>query len=153
MTDGISNEQFEKAIADAKAEKNLSRANVVRKVREEASADRWRDLEKLASGGYTSHQIGDKLGVSDETVRRKARKLGIEIRADVVLGRTRKTIDYSRVLADIIDTLDALHPSCDSVELSAIEPEMLKRGLKVLDDAMPPLSRLRRRMRKEATRV
>ena len=33
MTDGVTAEQFEKAIKSAKAEKNLSRANVVRKVK------------------------------------------------------------------------------------------------------------------------
>ncbi len=36
MTDGVSNERFEAAVAEAKAEGNLSRANVVRKVRDAA---------------------------------------------------------------------------------------------------------------------
>ncbi len=33
MTDGVPDEKFEQAITEAKAERNLSRANVVRKVR------------------------------------------------------------------------------------------------------------------------
>lgn len=37
MTDSVSDEQFEQAIEEAKAEKNLSRANVVRKVKGEPS--------------------------------------------------------------------------------------------------------------------
>jgi hypothetical protein len=36
MTDGISDEQFEEALSEAKAEGNLSRANLVRKVRGQA---------------------------------------------------------------------------------------------------------------------
>jgi hypothetical protein len=35
MTDGVTDEQFEEAITEAKAERNLSRANVVRKVHKE----------------------------------------------------------------------------------------------------------------------
>lgn len=36
MTDGVSDEQFEEAIAEAKAEENLSRANVARKAKAKA---------------------------------------------------------------------------------------------------------------------
>ncbi len=34
MTDGVSDEEFERALAEAKAEGNLSRANVIRKIRQ-----------------------------------------------------------------------------------------------------------------------
>ncbi len=40
LTDGVSDDEFEEALAEAKAEKNLSRANVVRKVRKAPPPDR-----------------------------------------------------------------------------------------------------------------
>lgn len=57
LTDNVTDADFEAALAEAKAEKNLSRANVVRKVKGDGRTDRWADLRKLASEGHTSEQI------------------------------------------------------------------------------------------------
>ncbi len=54
VTDGVSDAQFDEALAEAKGEGNLSRANVVRKVRDEtpptAAGSRHEVLRGAASG-------------------------------------------------------------------------------------------------------
>lgn len=47
VTDNVSDEQYEGALAEAKAEENLSRANVVRKVRERSGKSR-RPVESMS---------------------------------------------------------------------------------------------------------
>lgn len=155
LTDSVTDEHFEAALDVAKAEKNLSRANVVRKTKAAAagelseSVNRWEKLGELAQSGYTSHQIAEELGVTPQVVRTRCRELGITIRADVVLGKTRKTVDHNRILSGIVDTLEALYPSCKPAQLSSVDRELLARAIKVMDRAMPAFARLRKRIRKE----
>ena len=55
ISDGVSEEEFEQAIEDARSEGNLSRANVVRKIRQQASPQtrdqRAEEIERLAREG------------------------------------------------------------------------------------------------------
>ena len=156
MTDGVTDEQFEAAIAAAKAEGNLSRANVVRKVKAAQSVDvidptkRWDKLDELAQSGCTSEQIAEKLGVHPETVRKKAREREITIQADVVMRKTHRVrLDHGRILGDIANTLDSLCLGCDQVDVGSVQRELLCQSLKIMDEAMPALSRLRKRIRSE----
>src|SRR6266498_2700027 len=106
MTDGIADADFEGALGEAKAEGNLSRANVVRKIRQrrgnpssggqvpdpadrspEAAPRRRELIGEFAASGMSSRQIGERLGIGDDRVRQLAREHGIDIRADAVLGR------------------------------------------------------------------
>lgn len=111
VTDGVSDGQFEDALEAAKAEGNLSRANVVRKVRGipngETTAERWRRIADLAAEGYTSRQIAPKVGMTERGLRQAARERGVEIPADVVTGRARH-LDPERIVRETVTGLEGL---------------------------------------------
>ena len=130
MTDGVSDADFDNAIAEAKADGNLSRANLVRKIRGRpghsqgtdgpaapvpAPADRSpqatqarRDLiAQLATQRLTSRQMAARLRISDQRVRQIAREHGIAIPADAVAGRTRR-IDSTRIVRETAHALEGL---------------------------------------------
>lgn len=148
MTDDVPADTFEAAIEEAKAEGNLSRANVVRKVKgEPRDASQWGRLEALVAEGHSSHQIASALGVSRHSVLIRAKKIGLSIHADVVLGRSRY-IDPTRVLRSFAETLDSLVPSCEQIEPEKIERHVLAECLGVIDDALRAFGRLRTRLRR-----
>jgi hypothetical protein len=127
MTDGVSDADFEDAIGEAKAEGNLSRANLVRKVRQrrrtppapdvhvpdaadispEAAAARTKLIAEFAARGMSSGQIGERLSIGDDRVRQVARQHGIDIRADAVLGRARRP-DSNRIVRETAHALEGL---------------------------------------------
>jgi hypothetical protein len=175
LTDGISDEEFEAALAEAKVEEDLSRANVVRKIRERRSAtnggtsartrpgpgsaepeapgpagpidqqaepppERRRELiAELAGHGMTSHQIAVRLGIKDARVRAVAREHGITIRADQVVGRSRR-LDSNRIAREAVHALEGLAMSVELADLAEIDsaeaaewPASLARSLRVLN--------------------
>lgn len=94
MTDDVTDEQFDAALAEAKGEGNLSRANVVRKVTElgsyrETQDAKWDRVAELADQRYSSPQIAKAVGMTEEGLRTAAKKRGIEFPADKVLGKTK----------------------------------------------------------------
>lgn len=77
MTDGVTDEQFDLAVAVAKDEGNLSRANMVRKVTRaprsrRSRPARWEQIAEFAERGFTSPQIAKTIGLSETHVRRQA---------------------------------------------------------------------------------
>jgi hypothetical protein len=142
MTDGVSEADFENALSEAKTEGNLSRANVVRKIRQrrgnvtaqsqqvpdpadvspEAAARRRELIGVFAATGMSSWQIGERLGIGGDRVRQVAREHGIAIRADAVLGRTRHP-DSARIVRQTVHALEGL---AMGVELA--DPASLDRG-------------------------
>lgn len=149
LTDDVTDAAFESAIAEAKAEKNLSRANVVRKVKGEATKDRWSDLASLAADGNTSHQIAKKLGVGQEAVRRAAIRMGVDLKADRVVGKTRR-FDHAKALREFVGTVESLAPSVDMIDLSDVAPDVLRECAEIMGDGMRALRKFERAL-KEAT--
>jgi hypothetical protein len=141
MTDGVSDEDFEEALAEAKTEQDLSRANVVRKIRRRrasspgpgeqipAPADRSptaaqarrKLIGDLAGRGMSSRQIADQLGIGDHRVRAVAREHGIAIPADAVIGRTRRH-DSSRIVRQTAHALEGLVMGVDLADPTALDP-------------------------------
>ena len=141
MTDGVSDEAFEAALAEARAEGNLSRANIVRKLGHrrgepdaaggqvpdpadrsaEAAARRRELIGELAAAGLSSQQIGARLGIGDDRVRQVAREHGIAIRADAVLGRTRRP-DSGRILRQTAHALEGLAMGVALADPAGLDP-------------------------------
>ena len=142
MSDGVSDTDFEDALGEAKAEGNLSRANLVRKIRQRAgsptaqggehapdpadrsaeAAARRRDLiGEFAGSGMSSRQIGERLGIGDDRVRQMAREQGIEIRADAVLGRTRR-LDSNRIVRETVHALEGLAMGVELADPAGVDP-------------------------------
>jgi hypothetical protein len=141
MTDGVSDTDFEDALGEAKAEGNLSRANVVRKIRQrrhtlagagghvpdsadrspEAAARRQELIGEFAASGMSSQQIAQRLGICEDTVRQVAREHGIDIRADTVLGRTRRP-DSNRIVRETVHALEGLAMGVELADPAGLDP-------------------------------
>jgi hypothetical protein len=111
LTDGVTDEQFEEGLDQARDEKDVSRANVVRKVQGIAGpmtrVQKAEKIRALAAEGYTSRQMADQLTTAAGTVRNIARDHGIEIPADKVTQKTRH-IDPERVIRETVNALDGI---------------------------------------------
>lgn len=149
LADGVSDEGFEKAIEKAKADRNLSRANVVRKIKGKKGNGGidWGRLDSLAAEGHTSRQIAEKLGVHVETVAKRAKERGVTIQADKVVRGSRR-IDPNRVLGEFVATLESLAPSCELIEPSKVDRKVLKESIRGMNEAMKAFNSLRRLLRR-----
>jgi hypothetical protein len=149
LADGVSDEQFEKAIEEAKAEQNLSRAHVKAKLQKGngKATVRWAKLGALAAAGHTSRQIAETLGVLPGTVTKKAKALGIVIQADRVLGRSR-VVKPDQAFKGFISTLESLSPSCELIDVSIVSRDVIAECLPVFEDSMKALGSLQRRLRR-----
>jgi len=166
MTDGVSEADFEDALATAKAEGDLSRANVVRKVRQrrdnptapgqqipdpadvsaEAAARRRELIGVFAATGMSSRQIGERLGVGDDRVRQVAREHGIAIRADAVLGRTRRP-DSSRIVRETVHALEGLAMGVDLADPAELDPGQAAEWAASMTRSIRALTRFLRQMK------
>lgn len=157
VTDGVSDEQFDEALNAAKAEKNLSRANVVRKVRNQQQGSvpavgRLEDIRELAGQGYSSSQIGSKLGVGEQYIRKIARDAGIEIHADKILGKQRKKIDHYRLVSSTVIDLEGTVMALEELDVTQIEDQSeIDYWVTSLSSSIRSLNRLLLKPLKEMT--
>ena len=79
-------------------------------------------IGEFAASGMSSQQIGDRLGIGDDRVRQIAREHGIGIRADAVLGRTRRP-DSARIVREMVHALEGLAMSADLADPAGLDPE------------------------------
>lgn len=107
--------------------------------------DRYEQLEKLLAEGHTSHEIAAKLDVTRATVVRQARKRGLDLRADRIVGRQRR-VNPERVLRAIADDLWALAPSCEALDLQGIDHAAIVECVEIMGDALHELTRLHQRL-------
>jgi DNA-binding NarL/FixJ family response regulator len=168
MSDGVSDTEFEDALGGAKAEGNLSRANVVRKIRQrratatkgrqvpdpadrspEAAARRRELIAEFATRGMSSRQIGERLGVGDDRVRQVAREHGITVRADAVLGRTRR-LDPNRIVRETVHALEGLAMGVELADPAGLDPAEAAAWAASMTRSIRALSKFARQM-KEVT--
>jgi hypothetical protein len=166
LADDVSDEQFEEAVNEAKAEGNLSRANVVRKIRHwrssppaagvqvpdpaDGSAEavaRRRDLiGEFAASGMSSVQISERLGLGDDWVRQVARERGIAIRADAVLGRTRRP-DSNRIVQQTAHALEGLAMGVALADPAELDPGEASEWATSMIRSIRQLSKFARQMK------
>jgi hypothetical protein len=170
LTDGVAEGDFEEALAAAKAEGDLSRANVVRKICQrrsslpapgdqvpdpgdrsaEAAARRRELIGAFAASGMSSQQIGERLGIGEDRVRQLARELGIGIRADAVLGRTRRP-DSARIVRETAHTLEGLVLGVELADPAGLDPAQAADWAASMTCSIRALSKFARQL-KEQTR-
>lgn len=111
MSDNVTEEEFEAALTEARAEGNVSRANVVRKVKErtysEAQAEKWERVAEMAESGYTSPQIARAVGMSESGLKSGAGQRGIAFPADKHTRNTRR-LDSNRIVRESIASLEGI---------------------------------------------
>lgn len=166
LTDGISDEDFEGSIAEARSEGNLTRSNLARKIsrRQEsetgwipASADkttaaalRRRELiAEMAAGNYSSQQISERLGILDHTVRKIARECGTEIPADAVMRKTR-ALDSNRIVRETVHALEGLSMGVQLAVTDELDATEASDWAASLTDSIRVLNRLIRTLREIA---
>ncbi len=147
LSDSVSDEAFDAAIEEAKAEGNLSRANVVRKVRGVGKPDRWKNLAELAAAGHSSSQIAEIVGVGREAVVIRARRMGVSIPADVVQGSSRR-LNHNRVLTEFSGALEALAPSCELIDPAKVDPQVLAECVAVMEEALSAITAFAKRLKR-----
>lgn len=155
LSDGVNPEEFDQAIADAKEQGNLSRANVVRKVKQQ-TAPQTRDakadvIEDLASQGYSSRQMSPKVGVTDARVREIARAYGIEIPADKIVGRSRR-IDHTAAVESAVTELDNWASSLTFIDFAEVDVAEADEWVASLTNSLTELRRFIKQI-KETTHV
>lgn len=155
MTDGVTDEHFEEAITEAKAEGNLSRANVVRKIKGEPPASRARApkadlIRELAGQGYSSRQMLNQVGVSEDTIRDIAREYSIDIPADRIIGRQRR-VDSTDVVRNIVAGYEMALAGQSAINWSDVDPTEADEWVNSLTESISAASAFRKQI-KELTR-
>lgn len=172
MADGVTDEQFEAALAAAKQEGNLSRANVVRKVKPTTAqriaaaaanhptepprnlpiAARAEQIRSLARRNFTSPQIADEIGVSAHRVRDLARTLGVDIPADAVFNGKFRKVDPNRVIDTIVNDATPSDTTLAFVAYSELDRDRLEEWVSSLTGAIRSLTTIKRNIERELTR-
>jgi hypothetical protein len=171
MADGATDGEFEAALAAARAEGNLSRANVVRKIGQRgrrpaagpgvpvpapagASAASGGDLRELiaahAAHGMSSPQIAARLGIGDQQVRQIAREHGITIAADVVTGRTRRH-DPDRIVRQTAHALEGLAIGVQLADPAGLDPGQAGEWAASLSRSLRVLAKFARQVKEVST--
>lgn len=161
MTDGVSDEEFEDAIDEAKAEKNLSRANVVRKIKNPSPdpstddvmdrlgrtnvAHRTEQIRERAARGMTARQIAGDIGITETTVRDYARRAGVDL-ADSVVGKTRRH-DSTRIVAETVSTLDGAAMGVGLVDFDDLDAEQIDGWVSSLNASMASLAKFHKQLK------
>lgn len=159
LADNADPEQFEAALANAKAEGNPSRANVVRKIKGQPSPgvitrDMRADMiANLAEQGYSSRQMPERVGVSEETVRLIAREFDIEIPADKVVAGTRRT-NHTEVMENFVTKVENTVSAFQYIDLTQVEFNgQADEWVASLAASISALKRIKNQLAKEATHV
>lgn len=175
LTDGVTDEEFEQAVSEAKEEGNMSRAHIARKVkkptdpierlREDAEkaaksepprnlpvAQRAEQIRVLAARNLTSPQIADEIGLSVERVRELARNLKVEIPADAVFGGRFRKIDPDAVMDSVVFAAMPEPIVLARIAYSELDPDRIDGWVCSLSDAIRSLQTIKRNLQKEQTR-
>lgn len=139
MTDGVEPEQFEEALTEAKDEGNVSRANVVRKIKQQKSPEtrdqRAEKVAALAAEGYTSHDIAKKLGILRPAVKSIEQDYNLDIHADRITGK-RHRLDSNRLMTRAVDSLEVVASSLKQVDPADLDPEQVQTWIGSLTESI-----------------
>ena len=147
-----SEEEFEAALTEARSEGNLSRANVVRKVK--GAAPKTRDqradiVAEMAAEGHHRDQVARHLGLTRKAVNDIARDYGIDFPADSV-GRVRRA-DSARIVRETVNTLEGLLMALPLVDFDDLDPTEADEWTASLTKSLSELRRFNKKI-KEAVR-
>jgi len=103
----------------------------------------------FAAGGMSSAQIGERLGLGGDRVRQLAREHGIDIRADAVLGRTRRP-DSARIVRETVHALEGLALGLGLADPASLDPAQAAGWAASMTSSIRVLSRFARQMKEQA---
>lgn len=152
MSDGVTEPEFEAALSDARAEENLSRANVVRKIQGVKNdgltpVEKLVKIRELAPTGRTSGQIAKEIGASEDYVRRVAAQNGIEITADKVMRGSRRGIDSNRIVEETVIGLEGMVTGLRLINFDDLDLGQISHWSASLTESLRALNRLARQIK------
>lgn len=146
MTDGVGDEQFEEALADAREEKNLSRANVVRKIKGDPTDDKIKVAHKMAGKGNTTQQIATALGYSRDGMRDFLKRHNIDVPADRIVGRTHN-LNSTRIVEGAVGSVHGIGMLFEHIVYGDLPAENVQGWLDILNESIRSLTTLRNRLK------
>lgn len=153
LSDGVGPETFDDALGEARAEGNLSRANVVRKVKQRTQPQTRDDkadlIAELARRGYSSRQMASEVGVAEARVREIARAYGIDINADKTMGRTKRH-DSTQIVENTVTALEGLVMGLSLIDYSDLDPSEAAEWAASLSESIRALNAFNRKIKETA---
>jgi len=139
LTDDVTDDDFETALTEAKDEGNVSRANVVRKIKapgestySEQQTAKWDRVATLAASGSTTPQIARDIGMSEGGVKSGAKQRGIDIRADRIVGNARR-LDSNRIIRESVTAFEDIANGLKLVNYDDIDVEEAQKWIDSLN--------------------
>lgn len=145
-----SDEEFEEALDEARDEGNLSRANVVRKIKNpgQTVAQLADQIREHAGQGLTSKQIAEKVGRTVERVRLVARENDITIPADIVTRR-RQNLDAEHIMTAAVEYTAAVADSLKMIDPNELDPSDVTEWVKSIEKSARSILATTRQMKEQ----
>lgn len=113
-----------------------------------AVVQRQQDVRDMAERGYTTRQIASTLGISEKSCAVIAKKAGITVHADRVVGKTKRH-DSTRIVESIVMGAENFVEGENLIEFADLDPKRFAGWLASLETARDRLGEFIRRLRKE----
>lgn len=117
--------------------------------RVDALAERESKLREMAAQGYTTRQICKAIGIGREATTRMAQRLGVEIPADAVVGKTRLH-DSTRIVTETVISLDGTVMALGLVDLDDLDPAQCAEWATSISESLRALTRFRNQLKEMA---
>jgi ParB-like chromosome segregation protein Spo0J len=114
----------------------------------DAVAQRRKDISDLATRGFSTPQIAANLNITEGGVKEIARKEGIVIHADSIVGKTRR-IDADRVVRQSVIQLEGLVSDLSDVSIGDLDADQLPVWTAALKGAHKSIGAFIRRLEQE----
>src|SRR4029077_5965926 len=105
--------------------------------------ERIEQMREMAATGATGDQIAKTLGRHPQYVRALARRHGVDIQADRVVGKRRK-IDSNRVVTETVIGASGLAVGLDLIDFETLDVDQLDEWTSSLRDSLRSLYQLHR---------
>lgn len=148
-----------KSIAEVRAEVGIGREAAYQIQREvgasklpdkskAAVAQRRQDIREMAERGFATRQIASTVGITETAVGDIARKEGITIHADRIVGKTRR-IDADRVVSQSVIQLEGLVSDLAAIDIGDLDADQLPVWTAALKSAHKSIGAFIRRLEQE----
>lgn len=119
-----------------------------------AVSERLERIASLAAKGWHSTRIAEELGISEQTVKNNAKRYGIELTADVLLGRTRR-VDSTRVARVTVEHIEGAANDLGLIDYSRIDinEAVTQEWVTRLNSSLAALGRFRNEIKELVTHV
>lgn len=152
-------EVVENVISESTDNQPASRSQVLRSINSDrqvaprsvdlsraAVTERENFVRALAKAGNTAGQIAENLGIAPEGVKKIARRINVEIPADVVVGGRRR-VDSNRIVDETVGMLEGLAMGLDLVEYTALDANLIGGWVISLSSSLRSLNRLHKQLK------